>query len=322
MGRKLLAVTIGLVLAVSLGGIAKARAAGGPIVPGVAYGDEGVTAPGSGDRYVTLYSGARTVVARVQQDGGRILRTRSAGGFGIPAVTIDGESGGLSADGSTLVLVPANTRLRRKETTLRILDAPNLRNRDRITLDGSFTFDAISPDGSRIYLIEYPAPPDTTHYLVRALDVRSGRLAPEPIVDPEEPPGEMRGYPLKRATSPDGRWAYTLYDGNGEHPFIHALDTVEGRAVCIDLHQVRPNDVYRMRPAMSTDGSTLTVSDRKSGPVAVVDTATFAVSDPSERDQGGRFPWLAVVLVPVALAGAWLLARTIRRRRPAPGGAR
>jgi len=41
MGRKLLAVTIGLVLAVSLGGIAKARAAGGPIIPGVAYGGEG-----------------------------------------------------------------------------------------------------------------------------------------------------------------------------------------------------------------------------------------------------------------------------------------
>ena len=45
----------------------------------------------------------------------------------------------------------------------------------------------------------------------------------------------MRGRPDLRATSPDGRWAYTLYDGNGKTPFVHALDTGRASARCIDL---------------------------------------------------------------------------------------
>jgi hypothetical protein len=323
MRGKLVALTIGLLLAVVLGGSAKAGAAGGPILPGPAYGPNGVTVPGSGDRYITLFGQKRTpLVARVQQDGGRVLRSQSFGQFAIPAVTLGGSGGGLSADGSTLVLAPKRSRLGRPKTTLKILDAPRLELRDVIRLDGSFTFDAISPHGSRIYVIEYPSPPDTTRYSVRAVNARTGRLLPDPIVDPNEPPGEMRGYPFDRVSSSDGRWAYTLYDGGGKHPFIHALDTVGGRAVCIDLDAVDVHVGYATRLSPNPDGSELTVSDRKHGPLALVDTATFAVTAPSEPDDGGGFPWLGLVLVPVALVGAWLLARTIRRRRLAPGGAR
>jgi hypothetical protein len=323
MTRSVRVLIIGLALATSFTAAERASGKGGPIVPGVSYGGEGVTAPGSVDRYVTLYAGARTMIARVQQDGGRVLRTRSGHGYGIPAVTVQGDADGLSADGSTLVLVPENARLGRERTTLRILHTPNLRNRDRITLDGAFTFDAISPDGSRIYLIEYPSRPDTTRYLVRALDVRSGRLDPQPILDPDETPGDMRGYPVRRAISPEGRWAYTLYGGAGEHPFIHALDTVEGRAVCIDLDEI--GGIYRMgRLQMSPDGSELTVAHRKRGPVAVVDTATFEVSDPSRSSDGGGFPWLAAVLAPIAALAAWTVSQWLRRRRRgiAAGGAR
>jgi hypothetical protein len=39
---------------------------------------------------------------------------------------------------------------------------------------------------------------------VRVLDVRSGKLRPEPIVDPAEPMEQMEGQPISRATSPDG----------------------------------------------------------------------------------------------------------------------
>ena len=44
----------------------------------------------------------------------------------------------------------------------------------------------------------------------------------------------MRGQPVTRRTSRDGRWAYTLY-ARGREPFVHALDTVQGEAYCIDL---------------------------------------------------------------------------------------
>jgi hypothetical protein len=173
-----------------------------------------------------------------------------------------------------------------------------------------------------MYLIEYPSPKNSTEYSVRAYSLGSNRLLPDPIVDPNEPPGEMQGLPLVRATSADGRWAYTLYDGGGKEPFIHALDTLEGRAVCIDLDAINSNAAYHARLTVNPDGSELTVVDRKHGPRALVDTQTFEVSEPSELDEGNGFPLLEVILVPVTPAGAWLLARTIRRRRLAPGGAR
>ncbi len=53
---------------------------------------------------------------------------------------------------------------------------------------------------------------------------------------------------MTRATSPDGGWEYTLYDGGGAHPFIHALDVVEGATVCIDLEMLKPKDTYGATP--------------------------------------------------------------------------
>ena len=53
---------------------------------------------------------------------------------------------------------------------------------------------------------------------------------PTPIVDKSEPDERMAGLPITRQTTADGRWAYTLYDGAGKEPFVHALDTVNGEA--------------------------------------------------------------------------------------------
>jgi hypothetical protein len=322
MRRSLVAAGIGVVAATWFGIIGTASGAGGPIVPGPSVGPTGVASPDGTDRYVTLFTGRQPAIARIQQDGGEVLRTRSFGHFAIPSVTVDGRAGGLSADGSTLVLAPSRWGLQRTESRFKLVDAPGLRVRDVLELEGSFTFDAISPDASRVYLIEYPSPRNTTRYSVRAVDTRSGHLLPEPIIDPNEPPGEMRGYPLKRVMSPDGRWAYTLYDGTGEHPFIHALDTVDGLAVCIDLDTVSSNAVSRSSFTANADGSELTLTDRKSGPVALVDTQTFEVHDPSEEDGGTGVPWVLVVLGAAAGLAAWALAHALRRRRVAPGGAR
>jgi hypothetical protein len=67
-------------------------------------------------------------------------------------------------------------------------------------------------------------------------------------VDPREPDEDMRGYPITRASSPDGRWAYTLYDGAGKHPFVHALDTQGRTAACIDLDGLAGrDDLYELR---------------------------------------------------------------------------
>lgn len=79
-----------LALAIACAAAATARADGLPVL-GIDVGPTGIATPDGNSRYVTVPAGARTVVARVAQDGGRVLASRSlAGNFTIPAVAYDG----------------------------------------------------------------------------------------------------------------------------------------------------------------------------------------------------------------------------------------
>jgi hypothetical protein len=142
----------------------------------------------------------------------------------------------------------------------------------------------------------------------------------------------MSGFPVTRVSSADGRWAYTLYDGAGKHPFIHALDTRERKAVCIDLDGpafAAGGTAYDLRLAFGSAGARLDVR-REGSIVATVQTATFrvrtgaaavaaagaaragaAVGDPA----GPSLLWPAVG---AALLVAGLLARRFTRRRARP----
>lgn len=300
---------------------------------GVDAGASGVTAPGdSGGRYVTMPAGQGTVVARVQNAGGQIMASRFLHGvFTIPAVAYDGSASGLSADGRTLVLTRPRVPFPRATTAFAVVETRRLKLREVITLQGDFGFDAISPDGRSFYLIEYLSRRDPNRYAVRLYDLAAGRLLPDPIVDPTKPGEPMRGSPLTRVTSADGRWAYTLYDGAGKTPFVHALDTTGRTARCIDLDALAIADFSNLAMKLGRNDRTLSVSDSGS-PLVLVDTRTFEPSEPpapapaaspaAERgEKGGGIP---DVLVP-ALAGAALVAAAasalLRRRRRglAPG---
>src|SRR5207244_8715373 len=130
-----------------------------------------------------------------------------------------------------------------------------------IDLLGGFSVDAISPDGSRIFLINYLSPNDPTRYAVRSFDISAMKLDPKPIVDPRNPSEKMRGNPLTRAASVDGRWAYTLYDGGGATPFVHALDTRDASARCIDLDRLDRATPGRLRLRLTDGGRTVDVVD-------------------------------------------------------------
>jgi hypothetical protein len=310
--RRILTIAVGLAALAAAG---TARADGLPVL-GVDVGGKGVVAP-NGSRYVTIPAGRDTIVARVGPDG-RIFRSRLLrGAYTIPAVAYDGSASGLSADGETLVLIRPRLQFPRARTPLLVLDAPFLRTRARLDLRGDFSFDAISPRGGLVYLIQYTSPTDPTQYLVRGYDLRAGRLLAKPIVDPTEPDEDMRGQPLTRATSADGRWAYTLYDGGGE-PFVHALDTARVTARCIDLDALAGRDLSVMVLGLRVDGGTLTVRNGPH-PLAVVDTRTFRVSDPppprAEAASGAtRVAWVPLLLLPAALVGTVALAFRRRRR--------
>jgi hypothetical protein len=256
---------------------ASAHADGLPVL-GVDVGSSGVSSGSEGDRYVTIPARNRTIVERVAQDGGQVVAWRSLPGtFTIPAVAYDGSAGGLSADGTTLVLIEPRTSFPRATTRLLVLGSDSLRPRRLVKLKGDFSFDAVSPDGSWLYLIHYVAPSDPTRYLVQAYDLRRGRLLKVPITDPNEPGEKMRGNPLSRAMSSNGRWAYTLYDGAGATPFVHALDTVARSARCIDLEGVPSGtDLWQLRLVNDAAGKELVVRNRAT-PLLLVDLRTLEV---------------------------------------------
>ena len=319
MTRRILGL-LGSAVIVAGAAAAPASADGLPVL-GVDVGSKGVTAPGAAARYVTLWSGPKTtVVARVRRNGGRVDRSMLlAGTFTIPAVAYDSSASGLSADGKVLVLIQPRASFPRARTSFAVLDARHLRVVKVLRLQGDFSFDAISPSGNRIYLIQYLSANDPTKYAVRAFDVGAGRLQPEPVVDPHEADEQMHGQPLSRAMSPDGRWAYTLYDGNGKTPFVHALDTSRATARCIDLDALGgAENLWRLRLNILGGGKQLAVRDGSQTEL-VVSTKTFAVSSPSApaaapQESSLTWPWAAGAgAVALALAAAALVVMAQRK---------
>jgi hypothetical protein len=300
---------------------AGARADGLPVL-GV-NASQGVASPGGGSRYLAIAAGGGTLVIRVQRAGGRLFRsTFLPAAFTVPAVAYDGTPDGLSRDGRTLVLIRPRTQFPETRTTLAVLDAKSLAFRDEVTLRGDFSFDAISPRGRSLYLIHYVSARDPNSYEVRRFDIGTQRLLPKPIVDPHERGEAMRGSPITRATSPDGRWAYTLYDGAGMHPFVHALNISRGTARCIDLDALAGRKrLWSFRLGVTPDGRELTVVDR-GRPIVNVDTRTFRVTTATVASQGGGSSGRpGVVFVILAAVGAAALAAAglaMLRRRPRP----
>lgn len=298
-------------------GSGSASADGLPVL-GIDAGGTGVVTRSGDARYVTMPANGNTVVARVNPHGGRILASRLVRGtFTIPAVAYDGSAAGLSADGRALVLIQPRVSFPRAQTPLMVVDARRLRTLRVVRLRGDFSFDAISPRGSLLYLIEYVSPTDPTRYRVRAYDLATNQLLARPVVDPREPGERMGGSPLTRATSPNGRWAYTLYDGAGKTPFVHALDTSTRSARCIDLDALSGTNLWRLRLDLDAAAHTLTVNSGRR-PLLVIDTRSFRTSAPSEPAASGWRPIAGGTAAAVVAVTALFVVLVRRRRRHQP----
>jgi hypothetical protein len=324
MGRRVLGLAVLVAALVSSGVRAPSAKGDGLPVGGVDANRSGVTTPGDPLRFVAFSRAPGTIVAGVARAGGQVLRSTFLGGrFSIPAVALDGSAGGLSADGGTLALVKPRPGFPRARTPLATLDTDPLRLRKRVTLPGDFSFDAISPDGTWLYLVHYLSPRDPTRYQVRAYSVDRGRLAAEPIVDPSEPDERMGGYPITRVMGPNGRWAYTLYDGAGGDPFVHALDTVGRKAACIELPGLDSDgNLSKLRLELAGGGGTLAVRGGGSK-VATIDTETFRVAypkpdRPAKGPGGGRSAWPLPAGAVAALLGAVAIGYARRRKAGPP----
>ena len=241
-----------------------AAADGGPS-PGVYFGWDGVAGPGGQVRYAAIPVRDRTLVEVIRVHDGRVLRYGDIpGSYGVPLVANDGSAGGLSHDGKTLVLATfVGPPTGHTTTRFAVLNARNLRLRDIITLRGAFSYDALAPDASTLYLIQYTSTSNYNRYRVRAYDVGAGKLVAGAIVDKREPKEPMTGSPVTRVTNADGSWVYTLYSRAGDKPFIHALNAAHRFAVCIDLDAWRgsQNTIGRLRLSLSGRQLVLTRPD-------------------------------------------------------------
>lgn len=245
----------------------------------------------------------------------------ASGNFDLPVVAGDARAG-LSADGRTAVLAerPASGRSR-----FALVDTEARRIRRVVSLRGDFGFDAVSPDGSRVYVVHYLSR-DRRRYAVQALKADDPKAALETVVEKGEPGERMSGLPITRTTSPDGGWIYTLYDGAGGEPFIHALQSAEQFTVCIDLHALEGRrDLGSLKLAL--DGVVLTVTDQRRKPLVRVNTESYEVTNVQavgknapaprptrkarEADEGTSY----VLFAAIAVAAALLLVPAQRAKR-------
>jgi hypothetical protein len=270
---------LALLITVAAVTVAGAQANGSPYSPGLVYGWNGVGAQKGGARFVAFGMPKSTIVAAVRPRDGQVMRSTVVPGFyGVPLVSYDGTAGGLSGDGRSLVLasygpLPGEAG----KTRLVVLNTKKLAVVRFVVLRGSWSYDAVSPDGSLLYLVEHISAGQNPRYRVRAFDVRANRLIPDAIVDRIEREAVMGGQPVTRATSADGRWAYTLYARAERVPFVHALDTVRREAFCIDLplELAQPKQM-ELKLRLGRGGRTLGVHHGRET-LAVVDTRTFEV---------------------------------------------
>ena len=272
---------------------------------------QGVPGPGGKVRYATLGNGRSTTV-NASRLNGVVLRWRDIPGhWSIPGVAFDGTPGGLSGDGRTLVLIPTRTAPVPTRSVFQIVRTSDLAPLWRVRLKGNFSFDALSPDGSRLYLIQHVSLQNSSRYVVRAYALDERRLLPGAIADKTQRGWVMAGYPATRATSADGRWAYTLYVHPGGFPFVHALDTVDGVAHCIGIPwRGNQNPVWRLRLSLRDGGRTLSLHWPSGRRYLAVARDTWRISHPGAAARAGTgsgFPWWIVGVA----GGALLLAAVL-----------
>jgi hypothetical protein len=288
---------------------------GGPFL--VTQGGQGVATRDGAFHYIAVPDGARTtLLEKLEVANGQVnYWIPLKGSWGVPTLGTGSLTGqGLSWNGRTLVLTAPPGYA--SPSRFMLVDLKRLRAVRTITLRGFFSFDALAPDGSRMYLIQYahPRTGNLSHYVVREYDLRTSRLLPGKIAARDEDGDEptMAGYPVTRTTSAGGRWVYTLYQKPSGMPFIHALNTVAGVAHCIDLPWSKSNKgAYNLVLSLRNHDRTLAVDWRSGRPALNVAVGSWEISEAA-----GGFPWAWVAAaIGAGLALLAALGLLLRRRR-------
>jgi hypothetical protein len=233
------------------------------------------------------YDGAETIGDRTlvssydPATGVTTAETEIAGRWELTAV---------SASGRWLALtgIPTEQEQRSRmaadswKTTVQILDTRDGgRVAHALQLDGNFEVEALSADGSALFLIQYLPAIHPDHYLIRLYDLAGGFLQPDEL-RAKNSDEVMAGEPWDRLASPDGQWLLTLYlDTRNNTAFIHALNLANRYTACIDL-PAATGDLSLLKYyalALSPDGRRLYAANAVLGLVATVDLETLQLNE-------------------------------------------
>ena len=190
-------------------------------------------------------------------------------GYELPPATSTGLPGGLSPAGRWLVVQASDATA----THMAVIDTRSFKVTDRFDLNGRFTFDAVSDDGLRLYLIQYL---NGREYYVRLFDIPGNNLDANIVVDKSDGNQAMAGLRLSGITAPDGSMLFSMYVRENESPFVHALNLSGPFAFCLDLPgggYTRDRAAMQWSLAMTRDGSRLYAINGATGSVAELDTS-------------------------------------------------
>ena len=249
-----------------------------------------------GSVYYTLDGASPSTLGWVDAKTGRtITQLQLEGSYSFANERELGPTG-LSPNGRWLVLVGESAASR-----FALIDTALLKLAAIVEVPGAFGYDAISDDGSSLYLIERIAP-DTARqlgasaaysYRVRVYDVPSAKLSETLVVDVKlagqitgdnnaqtRVDGIMNGIYQSSVPSADGRWNFSFYYNPNRGPFIHVLHLDSRTAFCIlDLPSVAGGYEKRLgwSLALSPSGQTLYAVNGALGLVSSIDATTLKV---------------------------------------------
>lgn len=242
-------------------------------------GGAGVIAPGGDVRYVARLAGDRTELLELRrQDGARLRSLTIPGHWGLQAATVTGGVTGLSADGGRLVLSGPTRTGPATESAFVVVSTRRLADPETIRVRGDMTVDALSPNGRLLYLIQHVTVRGGIRYRVRAYDLVARTLLPRVIADKRQAGWLMSGMPVARVESPRGDRVYTLYQSEGNYPFVHALDTVTATAVCIGLPLSWAEPQLLDGVSMRLETGALVVGGPNTGATIRIDTRSYRVT--------------------------------------------
>ena len=204
---------------------------------------------------------------------------------------------GFSPNGRWLVLVGASGA----ESSFAVVDTSLVRLAAFAKVPGTFTYDAISDDGTSLYLIERITPQAAQAlpgvnvaygYRVRVYDVPAAKLSETLVVDVKlaaqtngnnaetRIDGIMNGIYQSSVPSRDGRWNFSFYYNPNRGPFIHVLHLDSRSAFCIlDLPLVSGGYEKRLgwSLALTPSGKMLYAVNGPLGLISVIDATTLNV---------------------------------------------